>query len=533
MSNPTLTRVGRGGYRGISDRLGGDGFIRRTLNKVFPDHWSFMLGEIALYSFIILLLTGTFMAFFFDPSDKVVVYQGSYVPLRGVEMSQAYSSVIHMSFDVRAGLLIRQIHHWAALLFVAGISVHLMRVFFTGAFRKPREINWIIGVLLLITGIAEGFAGYSLPDDLLSGTGLRIAYSIAESIPLVGEYVAFFAWGGEFPGHGFFSRLYIAHVFVIPMIITGLITVHMMILWHQKHTQFPGRGKTEDNVVGSRFWPHYTAKGGGFFFLVFAVLSFLGAFVQINPVWLYGPYTPYQVSALAQPDWYVGFLEGALRLMPGIETRGLGIDIPWSVFLPAVLLPGLLFTLLAVYPFIEEWLTGDHDYHHLLDSPRDRPVRTAFGASALAFYLVLMAAGGNDVLAKTFHVSLNATTWVLRVLVIVLPPITFWATRRICLGLQIRSEELVHHGVETGTIVRMPSGEVVEITRPVSGHVAPHVLVRMEAAHAELEAHGDGHRRAAQPPGRVAALGRAVAGFFVERRPPKGEPKRPTTLTRR
>ena len=181
----------------VDDRLGASGYLRRSLNKVFPDHWSFMLGEIALYSFVILLLTGTYLSFFYTPSLTEVVYNGSYVPLKGVTMSQAYASTLDISFDVRGGLIMRQIHHWAALLFMASIVVHLMRVFFTGAFRKPREINWVIGVGLLVMGIGEGFAGYSLPDDLLSGTGLRIAYSIALSIPVVGTWAAFMVFGRE------------------------------------------------------------------------------------------------------------------------------------------------------------------------------------------------------------------------------------------------------------------------------------------------------------------------------------------------
>ena len=278
--------------KGIDDRLGSSNFIKRSLNKVFPDHWSFMLGEIALYSFIILLLTGTYLTLFFDASMKEVLYDGSYVPLKGIAMSEAYASTLHISFDVRGGLLMRQIHHWAALLFLAAIVVHLMRVFFTGAFRKPRELNWVIGTGLLVTGILEGFAGYSLPDDLLSGTGLRIAFGITESIPVIGTWAAFLLFGGEFPGTVIVGRLYAIHILLIPLAILGLITFHMMMIWYQKHTQFPGPGRTEHNVVGSRLFPVYAAKAGGFFFLVFGVLALLGGLAQINPIWLYGPHNP-------------------------------------------------------------------------------------------------------------------------------------------------------------------------------------------------------------------------------------------------
>ena len=451
----------------VDDRLGSSNFVRRSLNKVFPDHWSFMLGEIALYTFIILLLTGTYLSFFYTPSLTEVVYDGSYVPLKGVTMSQAYASSLDISFDVRGGLIMRQIHHWSALLFMASIVVHLMRVFFTGAFRKPRELNWVIGVALLVLGIAEGFAGYSLPDDLLSGTGLRIAYSIALSIPVVGTWTAFLVFGGEYPGTAILDRLYAAHILLLPGIILGLITFHLMMIWYQKHTQFAGPGRTETNVVGSRLFPAYAAKAGGFFFLVFGVLAALGGLAQINPIWLYGPYNPSQVSAGSQPDWYVGFLDGSTRLMPGWEIGGLGYTVPINVLVPTVVLPGAIFTLLALYPWLEARFTGDHEYHNLLDRPRDVPVRTAIGAMSLSFYIILTIAGGNDVIAKIFQVSVNATTYVGRAALFIVPPIVYFVTKRWCLALQRNDDELVHHGIESGTIRRLPSGEFIEETVPL------------------------------------------------------------------
>src|SRR3978361_260507 len=234
--------------------------IRKQLNKVFPDHWSFMLGEIALYSFIILLLTGTYLSFFFDSSMSETIYHGRYVPLDGVTMSNAYASTLNISFDVRGGLIVRQIHHWAALMFVAAMLIHMMRVFFTGAFRKPREFNWIIGLLLLVLGVVEGFAGYSLPDDLLSGTGLRIADAIMLSIPVVGTWTSFLVFGGPFPGQVIVGRLYIVHVLLIPGILLALIGAHLALLVRQKHTQFPGAGSTEHQVRGERVMPLYAAK---------------------------------------------------------------------------------------------------------------------------------------------------------------------------------------------------------------------------------------------------------------------------------
>ncbi len=463
----TLERAADGTGRWVDDRLGSSNFVRRSLNKVFPDHWSFMLGEIALYTFVILLLTGTYLTFFYEASVREVIYNGSYVPLKGIHMSVAYASTLDISFDVRGGLLMRQIHHWAALLFMASIVVHLMRVYFTGAFRKPRELNWVIGVLLLILGILEGFAGYSLPDDLLSGTGARIGYSIALAIPVVGTWVAFLAFGGEYPGDAIIERLYALHILLIPAVILGLITAHLAMIWYQKHTQFRGPGRTETNVIGSRLYPAYAAKAGGFFFLVFAVIAALGGLAQINPIWLYGPYDPSQVSAGSQPDWYVGFLDGSTRLMPYYELRALGYTFSPNILLPTLVMPGVIFTLMLAYPWLEQRFTKDRDYHNLLDRPRDAPVRTAIGAMSLSFYFLLLVAGGNDVIAYIFEISINATTYFLRAAIFIVPPLVYVITKRICLGLQRADEELAHHGIESGTIRRLPSGEFVEETVPM------------------------------------------------------------------
>jgi ubiquinol-cytochrome c reductase cytochrome b subunit len=451
----------------IDERFASSNIVKRSARKIFPDHWSFMLGEIALYSFIILLLTGVYLTFFFKPSATEVIYDGSYVPLRGVHMSEAFASTLHISFDVRGGMIMRSIHHWAALIFVASITVHLLRVFFTGAFRKPRELNWLIGIGLLTLAIAEGFAGYSLPDDLLSGTGVRITSGIIQAIPVVGTYLAFMVFGGEFPGTDFIPRLYTVHVLLVPGILLALITAHLMMVWFQKHTQYPGAGRREDNVVGYPFMPVYIAKAGGFFFIVFGITALISAFVVINPVWLYGAYNPGQVTAGSQPDWYIGFLEGALRLMPGLETTLFGYTISWSVLLPAVVLPGIMFTSMALYPFIEAWVTGDKREHHLLDRPRNQPVRTGLGAMALTFYLVLFLAGGNDIMAFVFGLSINAITWTLRVALIVAPALAFVITKRICLGLQRRDRDKVLHGRETGIVMRTPTGEVYEVHEPI------------------------------------------------------------------
>ncbi len=452
----------------VDERTGAAKWMRKNLQKVFPDHWSFMLGEIALYSFVILLLSGTFLSFWFDPSMQHVTYKGSYQPLKDVEMSAAYASALHISFDIRGGLLMRQIHHWAALIFMAAIVVHLMRVFFTGAFRKPREFNWILGIALLTLGIVEGFLGYSLPDDLLSGTGVRIAHAIIQSIPVVGTYLSFFAFGGAFPGYVFIPRIYIVHVLLIPGIFLALITVHLMLVWYQKHTQYPGPGRTEKNVVGYPLMPVYMAKAGGFFFIVFGITAFLGAVASINPIWLYGPYTPGQISAGSQPDWYMGWLDGLVRMAPPLETYLFGYTVSWNILLPGLIIPGIIFTGMALYPFIESWMTGDKREHHILDRPRNVPNRTALGVMSLTFMIVALINGGNDLIATHFDLTINQIMWFSRIGIIVLPPLAFVITKRICLSLQRADREAVLHGKETGRLVMLPHGEYIEIHEELS-----------------------------------------------------------------
>jgi ubiquinol-cytochrome c reductase cytochrome b subunit len=434
--------------RWIDDRLGTANFARTVLNKVFPDHWSFMVGELALYCFVVLVLTGVYLTFFFDPSAGETTYHGSYEALRGVPMTEAYRSALELSFDVRAGLVMRQMHHWAALLFVASIVVHLARVFFTGAFRRPRELNWMIGVTLLVLAIFNGLAGYSLLDDQLSGTGLRIAYSIALSIPLVGTWVTSLLFGGEFPGPDIIERLYVIHILLIPAAIVVLLTAHLAILVRQKHTQFSGPGRREDNVVGTPMWPTYAAKALGLFFLTVAVLAFLGGVFQINPIWIYGPFDSAEVSSASQPDWYLAWLDGALRIMPGWEIRAFGFEIP-NPFFPGVLLAGLTFGFLYAWPFLEARVTGDHAEHHLVDRPRQRPVRTALGVATLAFYFVCFMGGGADVLAQSFGLSVNAVLWSFRVGLLLAPPLAGWVTHRLCKELAARD------GVPTASQVRI------------------------------------------------------------------------------
>jgi ubiquinol-cytochrome c reductase cytochrome b subunit len=427
-------------FRWFDDRLGAASFARRTLDKIFPDHWSFMLGEIALYAFIVLVLTGTFLAFFYVPDQRLVTYHGPYTALYGQHVSEAYNSTLRLSFQVRAGLVFRQIHHWAALVMVAAVAAHAFRIFFTGAFRKPRDLNWILGVTLLLLTLAIGFTGYSLPDDLLSGTGIRIMYSLLLSIPFIGTWTAFLFFGGEYPAPDLLHRLFVLHIFILPALIGGVIAVHLALIWHQKHTHFPGHSpaqpeRTETNIQGERLWPTYAFKSMGLFFAIAAVLSFMGGLFQINPVWLYGPYSAHVVSGGAQPDWYVGWLEGALRLFPNWEIRVFGHEVP-EPFFPAVLFPAIVFAIMYLWPAIERRLTGDREIHHLLNYPRDVPWRTAFGAAALAMFTVLTVAGGNDLIASFFGVSVEAVTRMLRVFFFVLPLLAYAVTYWLCVELR-------------------------------------------------------------------------------------------------
>ncbi|WP_261622950.1 cytochrome bc1 complex cytochrome b subunit [Nesterenkonia marinintestina] len=464
------TRTGRiADY--VDQRVGGTSIVREFGRKIFPDHWTFMFGELALYSFLILILSGTFLTFWFDPSMSSTTYDGSYAPLQGVEMSVAYATALDLSFDVRGGLFMRQLHHWAALLFVAAMAIHMLRVFFTGAFRKPRELNWVVGCSLLILGMGAGFTGYSLPDEVLSGNGLRIIDGMIKALPVVGSYISFFLFGGEFPGNEVIPRLYALHIMVIPALILVLIAIHLFMVVIHKHTQYPGPGRTETNVVGYPVGPVYAAKAGGFFFIVFGILAGISGTFQINALWNYGPYDPSPVQAGAQPDWYIGPFEGVLRLMPGylgdFSLEWL-LPMPWganNLALP-VLIPmipvAVMFLGLFIWPWVEAWITGDKREHHVLDRPRNVPTRTAVGSAVATFYCIMWGMGANDLIATHFQLSLNDITYWSRVLIFVGPVIAYIVTKRVCLALQRKDREIVLHGNEAGVIEVLPHGEFRE-----------------------------------------------------------------------
>jgi ubiquinol-cytochrome c reductase cytochrome b subunit len=452
----------------IDERTSISGLVKELGRKIFPDHWSFMLGEVALYSFIVILLSGTFLTFFFDPSMSHVRYEGSYVPLKGIEMSAAMASTLDISFDIRGGLLMRQVHHWGALLFVAAIGLHMLRVFFTGAFRKPRELNWVIGFLLFILAMAEGFTGYSLPDDLLSGNGLRIIDGMVKGIPVIGTWISYLLFGGEFPGTDIVGRLFVLHIMLLPAILIAALGIHLVLMVINKHTQFAGPGRTNDNVVGVPIMPIFAAKAGGFFFIIFGAIVLIASLFTINPIWNYGPYDPSPVSAGTQPDWYIGFADGALRLIPpGWEFVLGGYTVTMSIIVPIVVL-GLFIVTVAIYPFIEAWITGDKREHHIAERPRNNPTRTAIGAAGVTFYAVMWAAASSDLMATHFSLTLEGVTHALQALLILGPIIAYIVAKRVCIALQKKDREIALHGYESGRIVRLPGGEYIEVHQPLS-----------------------------------------------------------------
>ncbi|RQP13195.1 MAG: ubiquinol-cytochrome c reductase cytochrome b subunit [Microbacteriaceae bacterium] len=454
----------------IEDRTSLSGLVKELGRKIFPDHWSFMLGEVALYSFVVILLSGTFLTFFFQASMAPVIYEGSYPTLKGVEMSAAMASTLDISFDVRGGLLMRQVHHWAALLFVASIGLHMLRVFFTGAFRKPREINWVVGFVLFVLAMGEGFTGYSLPDDLLSGNGLRIIDGMVKGIPVVGTWISYLLFGGEFPGEAIVGRLYTLHILLLPALVVAAIGVHMILLIVNKHTQFAAPGRTEGNVVGVPIMPVFAAKAGGFFFIVFGVIMLVASTVTINPIWNYGPYDPSPVSAGTQPDWYIGFADGMLRLIPPhLETEIFGFTFTWYILIPMAVLI-LFLVIVALYPFIEAFITGDKREHHIADRPRNAPTRTAIGAAGVTFYAVMWAAASSDLIATHFMLSIEGVTHVLQFSLIIAPIVAYFLTKRIALALQKKDREIALHGFESGRIVRLPGGEYIEVHEQLSDY---------------------------------------------------------------
>jgi ubiquinol-cytochrome c reductase cytochrome b subunit len=424
--------------RFLDQRSGAAPLLKKALRYVFPDHWSFLLGEVALYSFIVLVATGVYLTFFFEPSTAKTVYHGSYAPLRGMEMSRAYASVVHLSFDVKAGLLIRQTHHWAADIFVAAIVLHLIRVFFTGAYRKPRELTYLIGVVMLFAALLEGYLGYSLIDDLLSGMGLAIGYGVALSIPFVGANLALLIWGHPFPGDpAFWSRMYIGHVLILPLLIGGLLTAHLSLVSSRHHTQFRRSSvPSEHKVVGIPTFPGQLPRSLGLMIAVAGVLVLLGGLVQINPIWLWGPYHVYDGTNGAQPDWYLGWLIGALRLVPHFDVVVWNRTLVPNPFWGGVLFPLIVMVALMAWPWLERRATGERRAHNVLDRPRDAPVRTGIGAGFLTWVVMIFMAGASDRALVFLGIGYVSQIWFYRVAVWVAAIVVGVVAWRLCHALK-------------------------------------------------------------------------------------------------
>jgi ubiquinol-cytochrome c reductase cytochrome b subunit len=449
--------------RWLDERIGTSPRLKKALEYVFPDHWSFMLGEIALYAFIVLVATGIYLTLFFDPSREMTTYAGSYAPLRGQTMSIAYASALNISFEHTFGLVMRQTHHWAANVFIAAMVVHLIRVFFTGAFRKPRDLNWYIGLTMLMLALPEALFGYAMVDDLLSGMGLVIAYAVGLSIPAVGANVTFLFFDGQWPGGpALWPRLYILHVLIIPVTIAVLITFHLATIVKQHHSQFPGPGRTERNTVGTPMWPGYALRSLGLLFTVAGVLFLLGGLVQINPIWLWGPYHTYSGFNGAQPDWYLGWLIGGMRLMPNFEPHIGGATLAGNPFFGGMLFPLAVFGFLFAWPAFERRRTGDHRRHDLLERPRDNPTRTAVGAAVLTWVLAVFFAGSDDRLYFRYFIPYEGQIWFWRFAAFILPFIVFFVVRRICRELK-RSERHPLRGWYGTYVRRTPAGGFAEV----------------------------------------------------------------------
>lgn len=434
--------------------------------RVVPTHWTNLFGVVTLACLAVITVTGLWLMFFYTPSGDPTTYDGGYAPLHGAEVSEAFASTMAITFDVPGGLLMRQAHHWAALLLPASIIMQLLTAFFTGGFRRPRRGMWVLLFLIFIASLAGGWSGYALPDDMLSGTGLRITEGIALGIPVVGTWLASLLFGGPFPGQ-IIEHLYPLHVVIVPAVLVGLVALRGLAAWRAGPAQFPGLGRTSSNVVGVPLVPTAAARAGGLFLLVTGVLLAISATVTVNPIWLYGPASSGDAGAGSQPDWYTGFLDGALRLVPSGWEFVL-FDRTWTLAILAPLAVVTVFLVaVAVYPFVEEWATGDRREHHLLERPRHTPTRTGIGVAGIVFYGTLWAAGSADLIATQFGVTFEGVIGVLQATLVLGPAIGFAVARRVCLGLQRRDRDILQHGYETGRIVRLPGGEYVEVHRPV------------------------------------------------------------------
>jgi ubiquinol-cytochrome c reductase cytochrome b subunit len=417
-----------------------------VLRRDRDDRWAAMFGQLAGYSFVVAVITGILLLPFFHPSMATVVYHGPYAKLDGVPVSRAFRSVLAISFQVRGGLLVRQVHHWSADVFVAAICLRLVRVFTRGRWSGLALRRWLIWVTLLPVGMLTAYSGTILPDDGLSGGSLGVITGVLLSVPMIGTHLVWWVFGGSPPGHLVIGRAYWVHIVVLPALTGALLLLSFRPpLRRPRRLRWPGLGWVR-RVRVNPLLP-----------LTCGVLVLLGTVAQINPVWLIGPDQPGSISAGAVPDWYMGFLDGPLRLMPAWEVPVAGHRLALDVLVPGLLLPFLFFTGLAVYPVVDRRFGN----------------RAAAGAAGITFYGLLLAAASNDQIAYHLQVPLYVVTWTFRVAVLAGPVAAFVITRIAGQAMAARRRDEQQHGRETGRIVMNPRGGYTEIHETVHRAALP------------------------------------------------------------
>lgn len=452
----------------LDERTEPPAVVRRWRARVFPDHWSFRLAQVAVASFVVCAVTGVLLSFGYEPSVAPVTYDGPYEPLQGTEMSRALDSTLALSFEVPGGLLARQVHSWSASLMVAAVMLHVLRIFFSGGFRRPRRLAWLGWFGVLFAAMTAGLTGHVLTDDMLSGNTLAVTDGLLKSVPVIGAWLAQLVFGGHSPT-GAIATFHPLHVYVLPAAIVGLLAALAVLGARHGPAQYPGPGRTEGNVVG-RPLRVAVVKAAGLFLVVLAVLVAMGATMSVNPVWSYGPADPGNAARESGALWYLAFLDGAQVLVPpGWEL--VLFDRTWVVALLAPLgVVGLFFAVAMAYPFLEGWLTRDRREHHLLTRPRNAPTRTGVGVAGVVFYGVLWAAAGSATIARAFSLGVEDVVRALQLALVIGPVVAFFVTRLVCLGLAERDLEVVRKGRETGRVVRLPDGGYVTVRTPVDAH---------------------------------------------------------------
>jgi ubiquinol-cytochrome c reductase cytochrome b subunit len=431
--------------------------LMRVYRWLFPDKWSRTLGEFILACLGVLVVTGILLTFWYEPSVDPVVYAGTYAALRGVTVSEAFNSMLRISFDIPSGLLIRQAHHWASLLLNAAVLGLLARMFFGGLFRGARRVPWFGAVGLMILSLAGGFTGYNLPDDMLSGSSMAIASGVVQSIPVIGSGLEVLAFGGGFPGD-FVVKLYWIHILPVPLAILGLLI--LIVRQAKQHVGASGRKASKRRTAAELL------QSAGTILIGTSTLLVLGATAQISPIWVQGPSDPARAGNGSQPDWYLGFMDGGLRIFPNWEPTVFGYTLSLAVLVPGLVIPGILFTLLIAVPFLHKRF-GRAGTPDKPERPRHAVTRTALGVAWLLLYGVLTAAAAGDIIAVQFHLAVEHVVWFFRIAALVGPVIGYFSTKAILVGLVETDKERQEHGIETGILVRHPTGRYEELVTPL------------------------------------------------------------------